>query len=105
MEVAQHQNARALRAFGGDVRRKNGPEKAEGLGDSLRCVAAGQCRQVPVGEQSELVDQPLFVISGKAGRRRPVEIGRAHAELQSLMRISYAVFCLKKKKKRTKHIN
>src|SRR3546814_2441881 len=26
------------------------------------------------------------------------EIGRAHAELQSLMRISYAVFCLKKQK-------
>src|SRR3546814_6887832 len=26
-------------------------------------------------------------------------IGRAHVELQSLMRISYAVFCLKKKKK------
>src|SRR3546814_1117469 len=26
------------------------------------------------------------------------KIGRAHAELQSLMRISYAVFCLKKKK-------
>src|SRR3546814_6100251 len=25
------------------------------------------------------------------------EIGRAHAELQSIMRISYAVFCLKKK--------
>src|SRR3546814_5917839 len=29
-----------------------------------------------------------------------IEIGRAHAELQSLMRISYDVFCLKKKKKR-----
>src|SRR3546814_6071241 len=29
-----------------------------------------------------------------------VEIGRAHVELQSLMRISYAVFCLKKKKTR-----
>src|SRR3546814_1013211 len=28
------------------------------------------------------------------------EIGRAHVELQSLMRISYAVFCLKKKKKK-----
>src|SRR3546814_7726018 len=27
----------------------------------------------------------------------PAEIGRAHVELQSLMRISYAVFCLKKK--------
>src|SRR3546814_6467365 len=26
---------------------------------------------------------------------RPREIGRAHVELQSLMRISYAVFCLK----------
>src|SRR3546814_8756931 len=33
------------------------------------------------------------------GQRRVqiVEIGRAHVELQSLMRISYAVFCLKKK--------
>src|SRR3546814_3343332 len=29
------------------------------------------------------------------------EIGRAHSELQSLMRISYAVFCLKKKQKQT----
>src|SRR3546814_4687574 len=28
------------------------------------------------------------------------EIGRAHVELQSLMRISYAVFCLKKKRKK-----
>src|SRR3546814_8454270 len=27
---------------------------------------------------------------------RRIQIGRAHAELQSLMRISYAVFCLKK---------
>src|SRR3546814_2271304 len=26
-----------------------------------------------------------------------MEVGRAHSELQSLMRISYAVFCLKKK--------
>src|SRR3546814_5831390 len=29
------------------------------------------------------------------------KIGRAQSELQSLMRISYAVFCLKKKKTRT----
>src|SRR3546814_11610987 len=29
-------------------------------------------------------------------RHRVTEIGRAHSELQSLMRISYAVFCLKK---------
>src|SRR3546814_1864574 len=33
--------------------------------------------------------------------RRP-QIGRDTSELQSLMRISYAVFCLKKKKKNTK---
>src|SRR3546814_7336556 len=33
-----------------------------------------------------------------AGWNSPTfEIGRAHSELQSLMRISYAVFCLKKK--------
>src|SRR3546814_1282278 len=31
----------------------------------------------------------------------PGEIGRDTSELQSLMRISYAVFCLKKKKKIT----
>src|SRR3546814_5973882 len=30
------------------------------------------------------------------------QIGRAHAELQSLMRISYAVFCLKNKNNQTK---
>src|SRR3546814_444534 len=32
------------------------------------------------------------------------KIGRAHVELQSLMRISYAVFCLKKKKKKLNYI-
>src|SRR3546814_3590612 len=32
------------------------------------------------------------------------EIGRAHVELQSLMRISYAVFCLKKKNKIQDHL-
>src|SRR3546814_8832270 len=31
------------------------------------------------------------------------QIGRAHVELQSLMRISYAVFCLKKKTKQKTH--
>src|SRR3546814_5525606 len=36
----------------------------------------------------------------RLGRYRieALQIGRAHVELQSLMRISYAVFCLKKKK-------
>src|SRR3546814_3288343 len=30
-------------------------------------------------------------------KKKGMQIGRAHVELQSLMRISYAVFCLKKK--------
>src|SRR3546814_5738816 len=48
---------------------------------------------------------------GAAQARRPSLIGRSEehtSELQSLMRISYAVFCLKKKKKpltiKTHHI-
>src|SRR3546814_2516969 len=39
------------------------------------------------------------------GPRRALLRSEEHtSELQSLMRISYAVFCLKKKKKNTKHI-
>src|SRR3546814_9988087 len=47
----------------------------------------------------------LFDLPPREGRQDEVvearlgpEIGRAHVELQSLMRNSYAVFCLKKKK-------
>src|SRR3546814_7749310 len=36
------------------------------------------------------------------GLRARLKIGRAHVELQSLMSISYAVFCLKHKKKKTR---
>src|SRR3546814_4094768 len=42
--------------------------------------------------------KPISIIDVSA---MPSEIGRAHSELQSLMRISYAVFCLKKKKTTT----
>src|SRR3546814_2923396 len=40
---------------------------------------------------------PLGRLADRGNRRNLIKIGRAHAELQSLMRISYAVFCLKKK--------
>src|SRR3546814_1745405 len=40
----------------------------------------------------------LVVDLDRFSRVNACQIGRAHAELQSLMRISYAVFCLKKKK-------
>src|SRR3546814_6459416 len=36
----------------------------------------------------------------QVGHTRPTEIGKHTSELQSLMRISYAVFCLKKKKQK-----
>src|SRR3546814_7752248 len=39
---------------------------------------------------------------GVAVQEPEQQIGRAHVELQSLMRISYAVFCLKKKKSKNK---
>src|SRR3546814_1290191 len=43
------------------------------------------------------------VRSGRArSTARKAEIGRAQSELQSLMRKSYAVFCLKKKKEKHK---
>src|SRR3546814_2795867 len=41
--------------------------------------------------------------AGRSASIMAAQIGRAHVELQSLMRISYAVFCLKKKNTRTHH--
>src|SRR3546814_5675589 len=43
--------------------------------------------------------------SGVSVKGAPPQIGRHTSELQSLMRISYAVFCLKKKNKKKKHHN
>src|SRR3546814_5180802 len=43
-------------------------------------------------------DDPRIMPFPEQGQQMRGEIGRAHVELQSLMRISYAVFCLKKKK-------
>src|SRR3546814_6618347 len=48
-----------------------------------------------------LLDQARVVLGRmemRIGRSTSKEIGRAHSELQSLMRISSAVFCLNKKK-------
>src|SRR3546814_17668378 len=43
-------------------------------------------------------------VAGKFLRMRPRRSEEHTSELQSLMRISYAVFCLKKKKKKTDQI-
>src|SRR3546814_4125004 len=53
-----------------------------------------------VGEQLLHLGVDLVDILGIARQRHPAERSEEHtSELQSLMRISYAVFCLKKKKK------
>src|SRR3546814_7676013 len=53
----------------------------------------------PLIEGAHAIDREYRVIRALNATDVPVprEIGRAHVELQSLMRISYAVFCLKKK--------
>src|SRR3546814_959276 len=68
---------------------------------------------VPLGRLGEALDVAYGVLYFASDESRHVtgaqlvidggstQIGRAHVELQSLMRISYAVFCLKKKKQIT----
>src|SRR3546814_7192931 len=51
-------------------------------------------------------DPPASLHHRQGPRRRPCRLGRSEehtSELQSLMRISYAVFCLKKKNQITSH--
>src|SRR3546814_6270790 len=50
--------------------------------------------------QASAIRDPLYELDrgGAVRSYLSVQIGRAPSELQSLMRISYAVFCLKKKK-------
>src|SRR3546814_1475961 len=54
-----------------------------------------------IGKRLPIIDGDLHKVHAmpmlKGG-----QIGRAHVELQSLMRISYAVFCLKQKNKSKK---
>src|SRR3546814_5744938 len=66
---------------------------------ALRRKLQGGERRQPVCTDAHR--RPRAVIGQAVPSRKTVndeEIGRAHVELQSLMRISYAVFCLKNKK-------
>src|SRR3546814_1538428 len=76
-ECAEAATAAALAAQGGDHRR---------IAQALDCEA---------GNHDQEVEAPA-VVEPRLGEQRSEE---HTSELQSLMRISYAVFCLKKKKR------
>src|SRR3546814_1021758 len=76
------------------------------VGHAPEAGRAGEIGRGVEGYTGRLRLQPANDMRQKRSRTERQErlcgqIGRAHAELQSLMRISYAVFCLKKKTKNT----
>src|SRR3546814_4885922 len=88
--------AQALRLVGLAVA-EEAPDLAVGLGH--------QAAAFEVLEVARLVDRGDRPQAHAHGRRLPVLRSEEHtSELQSLMRISYAVFCLKKKKQKTHKI-
>src|SRR3546814_6787012 len=65
-----------------------------------------RCSLISVGEEILRWEQPLPIVSHHhpLGRQHATPRSEEHtSELQSLMRISYAVFCLKKKTTNTQH--
>src|SRR3546814_10854867 len=85
---------------------------AEGAGERGEIGAGERCRGDPAGEGAFLVhpDRPIDAVVHHHHDQRdpvmhrgreflPVRSEEHTSELQSLMRISYAVFCLKKKNK------
>src|SRR3546814_1041086 len=62
--------------------------------------ARGMIVEVPAGDATlQLVGNPIKVLGVDEQFAEPPRSEEHTSELQSLMRISYAVFCLKKKKK------
>src|SRR3546814_1493520 len=78
----------------------------EGLVEDLRghadVVDDGLASPRPGAERVVTEDTHDRSCSGSSSPLSRRKIGRAHVELQSLMRISYAVFCLKKKTKQSR---
>src|SRR3546814_1222838 len=84
-------------AEGPDIARRLLRPARDGLGRAVQEAARDSPRRGPCRTTSEPVADPFL-----RGANRSEE---HTSELQSLMRISYAVFCLKKKKKIKNHIN
>src|SRR3546814_7814463 len=70
------------------------------IGDEPAVIVAGQG---PPRQEAEAMGACVIepVLQGTAGAGAPVRSEEHTSELQSLMRISYAVFCLNKKKLHT----
>src|SRR3546814_2120540 len=78
------------------------PQAAAGLerlgGDGDEAAADVRARRVALGVERRIGDDHVEALRQSSGDVMPVERSEEHtSELQSLMRISYAVFCLKKK--------
>src|SRR3546814_4389179 len=86
--VGYDEPALALRFFGSWL---DGPDSDRAGMRLQRCIVGMHCK--PFQISSGRKDDPRRALAGGLKHR----IGRATSELQSLMRISYAVFCLKKK--------
>src|SRR3546814_2111371 len=79
------------------------------IGDALAIGNEGSGTVVAAGDSPEaqaLIGKTVALLGGEMYaeyRCLPVRSEEHTSELQSLMRISYAVFCLKKKTKQTTH--
>src|SRR3546814_8103149 len=73
-------------------------DQAVGLLQQLRGLLRGQPRQ-----RGGHIEQVTFIQGRKELATEASRSEEHTSELQSLMRISYAVFCLKKKNKQQKH--
>src|SRR3546814_5187465 len=94
----------ALQGLAETLRQKDGVQMGESLEITFHGAArtvTGSCMQLRYGDLAVLIDCGLF-----QGSRTLETLNRSEehtSELQSLMRISYAVFCLKKTKRKIKH--
>src|SRR3546814_9619869 len=68
-----------------------------------RSLRQGQEAAVSAGVRACMASACTRSASKSLSAAFTMPIGRAHAELQSLMRNSYAVFCLKKKHRKERH--
>src|SRR3546814_3035173 len=86
------------------IRTMAGREPTDRAFEDVSAVVEEAAGLALIGAEAKGVSAHMELAEGlpPALINRTQEIGRAHAELQSLMRISYAVFCLKKKTKQNR---